>query len=295
MSASARLRSVGRGVGAVLTALPVAIAVKDNVVDYCAALGVSMQPTINPTPDAETLRKYFFARYWQDIVMVDKLSIRAGRYERGSVVLCQSVEDPTRFLIKRLVAVEGDWVEDREGNYVHIGKGQGWLEGDNAEHSIDSNEFGPVPLGLIQGTVRYVCWPPWRISSIDAGTLRRNNSRVRSRPYQIEADAKRKALIAANLKRREDMKKSNENDDGETENQKQGNGEKSEVDEVETARGRLRRVTAEDVDGHVFDMTPEAMEIERFLARVDEIKDEFGLNGPRTPDAESDDEDDDEV
>ncbi|RKP34315.1 hypothetical protein BJ085DRAFT_23968, partial [Dimargaris cristalligena] len=34
-----------------------------------------------------------------------------------------------------------------------------WVEGDESFHSVDSNRFGPVPLGLIQGRVEFVIWP----------------------------------------------------------------------------------------------------------------------------------------
>ena len=38
--------------------------------------------------------------------------------------------------------------------------GQFWLLGDNSAHSIDSREFGPVPLDLICGRVVFPALPP---------------------------------------------------------------------------------------------------------------------------------------
>lgn len=34
-----------------------------------------------------------------------------------------------------------------------------WVEGDNEFHSIDSNTFGPVSLGLVVGKVVLLLWP----------------------------------------------------------------------------------------------------------------------------------------
>ena len=40
-------------------------------------------------------------------------------------------------------------MSDKNGKYVHIPRGHCWVEGDNRENTVDSNEFGPVPLALI--------------------------------------------------------------------------------------------------------------------------------------------------
>lgn len=278
-SSGSRLAGAGRAFGAFLAVLPVAITVRDNLVDYCFARGISMQPTINPYPDEETLRKYYFARYWQDVVLVDKLSIRAGVYQRGSVVLCQSVEDPRRFLIKRLVAVEGDWVESRQGDYVHLGKGQCWLEGDNADHSIDSNEFGPVPLGLIHGRIRYVCWPPWRASKLPDGDRPEQAQRVRSRPYQVAARAKQL------IKNNPDPSKIDADTSG-ADGANDSNGIMKNKSHRDSSDGDDRQDDSLGEPQVTFDMTKEAKEIEEFLARVEEIKDEFGLNDVHGPQQE---------
>ncbi|CAK8991638.1 Mitochondrial inner membrane protease subunit 2 (IMP2-like protein) [Durusdinium trenchii] len=190
---SGRAAEAARVAGRVLAVLPVAVMVRDCVADYCFISGVSMQPTLNPYPDAETLRKYYFSRYWRDVVLVDRFSVRSGSYKRGSVVLFRSAEQPDRLLIKRLIGLEGDWVVNRKGHYVHIGKGHCWVEGDNTEHSIDSNQYGPIPLALITGRVSHVIWPPWRWEPvaekrIDPDALAESRSRVRRRPYQIDID-----------------------------------------------------------------------------------------------------------
>lgn len=165
-------------------AIPVVMVVRDCLADWVYCSGVSMQPTLNPYPDEATLRRYYFSRSWRDVVLVEKVSARSGRFTRGSVVLLRSAEAPERFLMKRLIGISGDWVVNREGEYVHVPKGHCWVEGDNQEHSIDSNKFGAVPLALIVGVAALVCWPPWRIAPVATRDEQHEHARVRRRPFQ---------------------------------------------------------------------------------------------------------------
>jgi len=79
-----------------------------------------------------------------------------------------SPEDPKLRLIKRLIALPGDWVT-APGTYeiLQVPKGHCWVEGDNSALSFDSKAFGAVPLALLEGRVTYVLWPPTRIHSVD--------------------------------------------------------------------------------------------------------------------------------
>ncbi len=44
--------------------------------------------------------------------------------------------------------------------HVQWAQGHCWVEGDNAEGSLDSaTELGPLPLALVEGCVLAVCWP----------------------------------------------------------------------------------------------------------------------------------------
>ena len=43
--------------------------------------------------------------------------------------------------------------------FFKIPKGHVWIEGDNKRVSNDSRNFGPIPLGLIHGTVEARIWP----------------------------------------------------------------------------------------------------------------------------------------
>ena len=189
--AQARLRRVARGVGAVLGAVPVLVTVRDCVADLAYCQGVSMQPAINPYPDEATLRRYYFSRHWRDWVLVDKVAPRYGALSRGEVVLLRSVQHPERLLLKRLTALEGDWVVTSRGDYVHVPRGHCWVEGDNRSDSIDSNSFGAVPLGVVTGRATHVVWPPWRVGRIapciDQGVAAAEleRRRLRDRPFQL--------------------------------------------------------------------------------------------------------------
>ncbi|KAI0729358.1 LexA/Signal peptidase [Fomitopsis betulina] len=153
--------------------------------------GRSMQPTLNPDTSAR-----------RDVVIFDRLSIRTlRRYERGDVVALASPLD-SKFLVKRIVALEGDTVKtlppypDTE---VLVPPGCAWVEGDEYFHSEDSNTFGPVPLALIDSKLAWIIWPPhrygrlpppsepdpkaprgpgWRVEKAIADKARWRNSRV---------------------------------------------------------------------------------------------------------------------
>ena len=49
------------------------------------------------------------------------------------------------------------WVQRR------VPKGHVFLTGDNTERSVDSRQFGPVPMGLVRDRVVARVWPPGRI------------------------------------------------------------------------------------------------------------------------------------
>lgn len=50
---------------------------------------------------------------------------------------------------------------------VQIPEGHFWIEGDHTGHSMDSNNFGPVSLGLLTAKASCIVWPPSRWQVID--------------------------------------------------------------------------------------------------------------------------------
>lgn len=146
--------------------------------------GNSMQPTFNPTCGQknedlkqlalrglshDAMRRELKNRMQQDRVLLNKWSVRDKRFLRvGDVVIVTSPRDPTKILIKRITAMPGDVIYIVEtGETKIIEEGHCWIEGDNQQCSYDSNNFGQVPLGLVEGRVCYIVWPWNRIGAIN--------------------------------------------------------------------------------------------------------------------------------
>lgn len=155
-----------------------------------------------------------------DRVLVEKVSYRFGGPTRGDVVVFErdllAVVEPVegedersigerisesfrellgfptggaQDFIKRVMAVEGDTIEGREGRVfvngdvveepylppntetstfgpVTVGRGEVFVMGDNRGNSDDSRNFGPVPVDTIVGHAFVLIWPAG-----DVGTL----------------------------------------------------------------------------------------------------------------------------
>lgn len=123
----------------------------------------------------------------RDRVMVNRLSYRFGEPERGQILVFKSV-DPNAAasgeedLIKRVIGIEGDTIEGREGvvfvngvalDETYLDEGQYtndfgpvvieldhlWLMGDNRVRSSDSRYFGQVPVDNVIGRAFFLYWP----------------------------------------------------------------------------------------------------------------------------------------
>ena len=72
-----------------------------------------------------------------------------------------SPRNPDSCLIKRIVGLGGDVVETKGHAHSHIKVPVGfcWIEGENHSQSMDSNFFGPIPLGLITAKATWIVWP----------------------------------------------------------------------------------------------------------------------------------------
>lgn len=89
-----------------------------------------------------------------DGLLVDRLTYVRGGPRRGDIVLVSHPLRPDLRMVKRLTGLPGDTVGERL-----LARGEYWVEGDNAEASTDSREFGPVRRSdlLGRGWIRY--WP----------------------------------------------------------------------------------------------------------------------------------------
>jgi len=81
---------------------------------------------------------------------------------------CSSPSDPHKVLVKRMIGLEGDWVQDRASTKTdRVPKGSCWVEDDNP-YRVSGEVNGAVPLALITGRVLAVCWPPSRIGPVES-------------------------------------------------------------------------------------------------------------------------------
>ncbi|EFN79441.1 Mitochondrial inner membrane protease subunit 2, partial [Harpegnathos saltator] len=143
---------ITRFVRNILIGIPIGIAFCDTVGYVARVEGISMQPALNPD-----------ARY-SDYVFLNRWAARNHDIQRGDVVCVTSPKIPNQTLIKRVVGLSGDIV-DRRGyktSAFQVPEGHCWLEGDHTGHSLDSNSFGPISLGLVTAKATYIVWPPSR-------------------------------------------------------------------------------------------------------------------------------------
>lgn len=145
---------------ATLTWFPVLYTALDHIYLPCQVSGFSMAPTFNPGTESSA----------KDVVLVQKFNLKwPGSLAVGDVVMFRSPNDPEKLVTKRVIGLQGDLILPREKTYprslVLIPRNHLWVEGDNAFHSIDSNNFGPISQGLVVGKVATIIWPLLRIGS----------------------------------------------------------------------------------------------------------------------------------
>lgn len=89
--------------------------------------------------------------------------------KRGEIICLISPKDPAQRIIKRVIGCQGDTVDTvgYKEKYIKIPKGHIWIEGDHTANSLDSNTFGPIPVGLMTSKATYVVWPPTRWRSLN--------------------------------------------------------------------------------------------------------------------------------
>ncbi|KAM3258929.1 hypothetical protein ACQJBY_050599 [Aegilops geniculata] len=125
----------------------IGLTVSDRYFSVAAVRGASMHPTFEGTTDIYRI-----------------LILGAG----VCMCVCRTPVDHQRKAIKRVIGLPGDWISVPETKEIRkIPEGHCWLEWDNGSVSQDSRAYGPVPLGLVQGRVTHVVWPPRKIGRVD--------------------------------------------------------------------------------------------------------------------------------
>lgn len=85
-------------------------------------------------------------------------AVGGSRPARGDVVVVVHPDRPGYEMVKRLVAIPGD----RVGGDRRLGPDEYWVEGDHADASTDSRDFGPVRRDELTAKVLLIYWPPTR-------------------------------------------------------------------------------------------------------------------------------------
>lgn len=140
----------------------VSLTISDRYASISHVDGHSMSPTLNPS------HKTFIGRLGDDYVLVEKFCLDKYKFSRGDVIVFSSPKNHKERLVKRIVALPGDWLRlSHRHDTLKIREGHCWVEGDNSASSLDSRSFGPVPLGLARGRVTHIVWPPHRIGRVE--------------------------------------------------------------------------------------------------------------------------------
>ncbi|KAJ8002836.1 hypothetical protein DPEC_G00163110 [Dallia pectoralis] len=140
-------------------AVPVTVTVLDRLAYVARVEGASMQPSLNPEGNVTG----------SDVVLLNRWSVRNYQVRRGDIVSVLSPKNPQQKIIKRVIALEGDFIKTLgyKNRYLKVPDGHFWIEGDHRGHSLDSNSFGPVSLGLVHGRASHIIWPPNRWQRIE--------------------------------------------------------------------------------------------------------------------------------
>ncbi|XP_024279816.1 mitochondrial inner membrane protease subunit 2 [Oncorhynchus tshawytscha] len=157
--AGAGRRYIRAFVSGFFVAVPVTVTVLDRFAYVARVEGASMQPSLNPEGNVTG----------SDVVLLNRWSVRNYQVRRGDIVSVLSPKNPQQKIIKRVIALEGDFIKTLgyKNRYLRVPDGHFWIEGDHHGHSLDSNSFGPVSLGLVHGRASHIIWPPNRWQRIE--------------------------------------------------------------------------------------------------------------------------------
>ncbi|CAD5231720.1 unnamed protein product [Bursaphelenchus xylophilus] len=140
------VKKIGRGVGLIC----VPIAFLDGIGQPAFIEGTSMEPTLHGSD----------SRWWKnDVVWLRKQFIRPHEKE---IFVFISPRDEKQRLIKRISAEPGELVHWKDSTRFVVPPHHYWVRADNPKNAIDSTHFGPVNIGLFEGKVTRVIWPPER-------------------------------------------------------------------------------------------------------------------------------------
>ncbi|TLD18236.1 signal peptidase I [Venturia nashicola] len=171
--------------------------VKDTMLDIHRVHGPSMSPTLSPFAH-ETGQSDHILTVKRNLrgtpvdrdgaVSFEKTRPARATLQRGDVVTFWQPHNPERIGVKRVIGVPGDTIvrnvkrvgrqKENEGRVggrmgmevpplvVKVPRGHIWVEGDNWRNTVDSNDYGTIPISLVTARVVGIVWPPSRIGAI---------------------------------------------------------------------------------------------------------------------------------
>ena len=117
--------------------------------------GKEAQPVLNP--------QFPLVSSWieDDYVLIKRVG-ESGAFKalKGKWVLLRSPTDRGHTVLRRLQAVEGDWVTKSQFFRVMVPAGHGYVG--------EGEEGANLPLALIEGVATHVIWPPGRRTALEA-------------------------------------------------------------------------------------------------------------------------------
>ena len=155
--------------------------INDNV----AHLGRLQGPCMLPTLTSEV--NWFVSR---------GINGKYDEIQRGNIVEIRCPEAPQVGMLKRVIALEGDFVDcpgrdhdyddvdscDLHDPFPRVPQGHCWVEGDNYGNSYDSKYYGPLPLALVFGKLQALVHPEQGrpLYGMDKATLTRVHRKSQS-------------------------------------------------------------------------------------------------------------------
>ncbi|XP_044477849.1 mitochondrial inner membrane protease subunit 2-like [Mangifera indica] len=101
-----------------------------------------------------------------DYVLVEKFCLGNYKFSHGDVIVFRSPRNHKQKHVKRIVGSPGDWIGTHSSyDVLKVPDGHCWVERDNPSSSMESRTYGPIPLGLVQGRITHIVWPPQRLGA----------------------------------------------------------------------------------------------------------------------------------
>jgi signal peptidase I len=94
-----------------------------------------------------------------DIVIAERISVNRMNLHREDIVCVYSPLEYPKLLCKRLAYKEYDQILNEDATRIRVPPGHCYVLGDNLYQSIDSRQFGVIPVGLVQLRVVFRIWP----------------------------------------------------------------------------------------------------------------------------------------